>query len=188
MWVVTLRKGCQVMKALVVYESLFGNTERVAQAIVSGLATQLEVELVEVTDAPPGIDEDLDLVVVGGPTHTFSMTRESTREEAFTKGATHGTAATGLREWLGHLEKGRYSAPVATFDTRVEKMRRLPGSAAKGAAKLVHKLGYPAAAPSESFYVEDVDGPLLDGELDRARAWGERLAADVAAVSAKAPL
>ncbi len=175
------------MKALVVYESLFGNSEKVAQAIATGLATTLEVELVEVTAAPPVIDEQLDLVVAGGPTHAFSMTKQSTREEAFSKGATHGTAAVGLREWLGHLERGRHSAPVATFDTRVGKVRHLPGSAAKGAAKLVHKLGYRSAGPPESFYVEGVEGPLVDGELDRARAWGEGLAADVAAGS-RAPL
>jgi hypothetical protein len=64
---------------------------------------------------------------------------------------------------------------VATFDTRVEKVRHLPGSAAKGAAKVAHRLGFKAAAKPESFYVQDVTGPLLAGELDRAQAWGERL-------------
>jgi hypothetical protein len=66
---------------------------------------------------------------------------------------------------------------VATFDTRVGKVRHLPGSAAKSAAKALRKIGYTAVVPPESFWVADVAGPLLDGELDRARAWGEELAA-----------
>jgi flavodoxin len=163
------------MKALVVYESLFGNTEEVARAITRGLSLHSDVELFEVAQAPMVITEPLDLIVVGGPTHAFSMTRPSTREDAVKKGAPSGSTAVGLREWLGHLRKGPHSELVATFDTRVVKVRHLPGSAAKAAAKLVHELGYAAAAKAESFYVEDVSGPLLDGELDRAQAWGERL-------------
>lgn len=163
------------MGALVVYESLFGNTEQVAWAITSGVSEHLDVELLEVTDAPQVINERLALMVIGGPTHAFSMTRPSTREDAFRQGASHGSTAVGLREWLEQLGKGSHSPLVATFDTRVSKVRHLPGSAAKGAAKLVHKLGYPSAAQAESFYVEDVTGPLLEGELDRAHAWGEML-------------
>jgi hypothetical protein len=169
------------MKALVVYESLFGNTKGVARAITRGLSAHSDVELVDVTKAPSTITDPFDLIVVGGPTHAFSMTRQSTREEAFRQGASHGSAEKGLREWLERLSKGPHSELMATFDTRVQKVRHLPGSAAKGAAKVAHKLSYEAAARAESFYVEDVSGPLLEGELDRARAWGEQLAADVVA-------
>jgi hypothetical protein len=163
------------MRALVVYESLFGNTEQVALAITGGLSEHLDVELLEGTDAPQVITEALDLIVIGGPTHAFSMTRPSTREDAFRQGVSHGSTAVGLREWLEQLGNGPHSAPVATFDTRVSKVRHLPGSAAKGAARLVHKLGYSSAAQAESFYVEGVTGPLLEGELDRAHSWGEQL-------------
>lgn len=169
------------MKALVVYESMFGNTEQVARAITAGLSENLEVELFEVTEAPHPIGEMLDLIVVGGPTHAFSMTREGTREDAITKGATHGSKALGIREWLAQLQAGPHSELVATFDTRVERVRRFPGSAAKRAAKVAHRLGYGSATKAESFYVDDIEGPLLDGELDRAQAWGERLGADAAA-------
>ena len=168
------------MKALVVYESLFGNTEQAALAITSGLSKHGEVELIEVMDAPAVITETLDLLVLGGPTHAFSMTRPSTREDAFRQGATQGSSTVGLREWLEHLIRGPHSELVATFDTRVAKVRHLPGSAAKGAAKVAFKLGYEVAAPAESFYVEDVRGPLLEGELSRAQAWGERLGAQAA--------
>lgn len=163
------------MKALVVYESMFGNTEQIAQAITSGLSEHLEVKLVEVTKAPPELTEPVDLVVIGGPTHAFAMTRESTRQDAVRQGATHGSKDVGVREWLEQLRQGKRAELVATFDTRVDKVRHLPGSAAKGAAKTAHRLGFKAAAKPESFYVRDVSGPLLEGELDRARAWGERL-------------
>lgn len=163
------------MKALVVYESLFGNTEQVAQAITRGLSEHLEVELVEVSKAPLVITEPLTLIVIGGPTHAFSMTRPSTREDAIRAGANQGSKAVGVREWLGHQRNGPHRELVAMFDTRVGKVRHLPGSAAKGAVKLAHKLGYATAAKPESFYVEGVTGPLRGGELDRAQAWGERL-------------
>ena len=163
------------MKALVVYESLFGNTEQVAQAITAGMSQHGDVELMEVTEAREVATDALDLIVLGGPTHAFSMSKPSTREEAVVRGATHGSTTYGLREWLEQLHKGPHTELVATFDTRVRKVRRLPGSAARGAAKIVRGLGYSSAAHAESFYVEDVSGPLLEGELDRARAWGDWL-------------
>jgi hypothetical protein len=64
---------------------------------------------------------------------------------------------------------------VATFDTRVDTVRHLPGSAAKKAAKEVRRHHLGRVVASESFYVGDTQGPLLDGELARARAWGEEL-------------
>ncbi len=162
------------MKALVVYESMFGNTEQVARAVATGLGRHLDVELVAVANAPDAVS-DVDLVVVGGPTHAFSMTRQATRVDAVSQGASHGTSETGLREWLATLPAGSQSLPVATFDTRVDKVRHLPGSAAKAAAKVVRRRGYLLAARPESFYVADVAGPLIEGELDRAAAWGETL-------------
>jgi len=163
------------MKALVVYESLFGNTEQVAQAIAKGLSQHGDVRLVEVTEAPPEVTEPVDLIVLGGPTHAFSMTRESTRQDAFKQGASQGSTAVGVREWLEKQHRGRHPELVATFDTKVDKVRHLPGSAARGAANAAHKLGYKSADKPMSFYVQGVSGPLLDGELGRAQAWGERL-------------
>jgi hypothetical protein len=163
------------MKALVVYESFWGNTEQVAQAIAKGLSVHGDVKLVEVSQAPAEITEPLDLIVVGGPTHAFSMTRAKTREDALAQGASQGSKDVGMREWLQHLPRGRHAETVATFDTKVEKVRNLPGSAARGAANIVHKLGYHTAVKPMSFYVRATSGPLLDGELGRAQLWGERL-------------
>jgi flavodoxin-like protein len=168
------------MKALVVYESMFGNTEAVARAVALGLRTQMEVDLHEVAQAPQQITDLVDLVVVGGPTHAFSLSRPSTRAQALAQGATHGEQNLGLREWLAHLRKGPHSELVAAFDTRVDKARWMPGSAARKASKVAHELGY-APAGRESFFVEDTAGPLVPGELKRAEAWGEQLASDMAA-------
>ena len=162
-------------RALVVYESMFGNTADVAREVAAGLATRGPVDLVEVHDAPAPPDETYDLVVAGGPTHAFSMSRPSTREDARRQGA-EGAADRGLREWMDELVSGRHHPRFAAFDTRVTKVRRLPGSAAKRAGRLGQRLGYRPVCPPESFYVDDVSGPLADGERDRARAWGAHLA------------
>jgi hypothetical protein len=163
------------MRALVVYESMFGNTEQVARQVADGLAGHAQVELREVSEAPAQPDELLDLVVLGGPTHAFSMSRTSTREDARRQGATHGETCTGLREWLEGLPPGAHHPMVAAFDTRVTKVRLIPGSAARKAARVADHLGYRVTERPESFFVEDVDGPLAEGELERARAWGDKV-------------
>lgn len=168
------------MKALVVYESMFGNTEQVARAIADGLGETMEVELHEVSTAPQPSEHPTDLVVVGGPTHAFSLSRSSTRGDAIEKGATHGSREVGLREWIGRLQSGEHPEKVAAFDTRVRQVRHLPGSAARKAMKLLRDDGYRSAG-SESFYVRDVDGPLLAGERERATAWGRQLTVTVGA-------
>jgi hypothetical protein len=80
----------------------------------------------------------------------------------------------GLRRWLHDLrptDGGR----AATFDTRLDKSPLLTGTAARGIARRLHRRGYDVIG-DESFLVEDAEGPLEEGELDRARAWGEQLA------------
>jgi hypothetical protein len=87
-------------RALVVFESMFGNTELVARAVAVGLAEHTDVDVVR---ARPGVmpRDDVDLVVVGGPTHAFGLTRRSTRVSAGQQGADEVAAqGTGLREWL----------------------------------------------------------------------------------------
>lgn len=167
-------------RALVVYESMWGNTEQVARAIASGLGQTLSVEVTEVSSAPAEPGAELDLIVVGGPTHAFSMSRESTRADALDRGASHGRRDKGLRDWLEALSNRPRRQQVVSFDTRVEKMRHLPGSAAKSAARIAHRHGFDRAAEVRSFYVADLEGPLLDGEVERAEAWGRQLGADVA--------
>lgn len=167
------------MKALIVYESMFGNTAKVAGAVADGVRKHMAVELLAADHAPATAADGVDLLVVGGPTHAFSMTRSNTREDAVRQGATTATT-TGIREWIRQLHDGRHAELVATFDTRVArtggKVRHFPGSAAKSAAKALHKHGYSTALKPESFWVKDTAGPLFDGELERAREWGDHLA------------
>ena len=172
-------EGIEAMKALIVYESMFGNTEDVAQAIAKGMGDTVEVEVAEVSRAPAS--PQVPMIVAGGPTHAFSMSRPNTRADAIKQGAPPGREAVGLREWLQALPSGHHDDRLVTFDTRVAKARRLPGSAAKSAAKIARRHGY-ATETTESFYVHDVSGPLLTGEVERAEAWGRHLGASLARV------
>jgi hypothetical protein len=164
------------MKALVVYESMWGNTRKVAEAIADGLGGARAADVHEVENFDVA---GLDLLVVGGPTHAFSMSRPSTREDAHRQGASVGAEDEGLREWLQALPQ-HLEVPVATFDTRVTKVRNLPGSAAKAAEKELRRHHHGRALDRRSFYVHDSGGPLDEGELDRAREWGAQLAARIA--------
>jgi hypothetical protein len=159
------------MRALVVYESMWGNTRQVAEAVAAGLGARA----VEVHEAPVGEFYGLDLLVVGGPTHAFSMSRSSTRHDAVERGAAEGAEDRGIREWLAGLPE-HLAVPVATFDTRSTKVRHLPGSAAKGAAKALERHHHGRVVDRRSFYVEDIGGPVAEGELARAAAWGAELA------------
>ncbi len=104
------------------------------------------------------------------------MSRPGTRQGA-AKQAQQGlvSAGIGLREWLAAVQKGSGSVAAAAFDTRFKKPHRVVGSAARGGENRLRRLGFRVTAPSESFYVAETPGPLLDGEPDRARRWGEQL-------------
>ena len=166
--------------ALVVYESMFGNTQTIAVAVADGLSVRMTVDLVEVGAAPSAVSADVDLLVVGGPTHAFGMTRPNTRQDAAKQaGRPVVSQGVGIREWIEGLDTESVRVPVATFDTRVRRPR-LPGSAAHRAAKRLRALGARLVLPPESFWVNGTPGPILDGEEERARQWGLRLAAAVA--------
>jgi hypothetical protein len=167
------------MDALVVFESMFGNTEAIARAVGEGLSLRLDTEVVEVGTAPNVIGGNLGLLVVGGPTHAFGMSRPGTRRTAAQQaGPRLVSKGIGLREWLADLRVASAPGAVCAFDTRIFKPR-VPGSAARAAAKRLRGLGLPEVAAAESFYVLGTDGPLLEGELGRARSWGEQLGSAV---------
>lgn len=161
------------MRALIVFESEFGNTEQVARSVAVGLARHLEVDVLEVSSAPYSLVRRADLLVLGGPTHAFGMSNPSTRREAGKEGGTHGSISTGIREWIADLPPdGR---PVAVFDTKVRSNRWLPG-AAKDALRELRRRGYQPVAGAATFYVAGPAGPLAAGEPERAEAWGEQIA------------
>jgi hypothetical protein len=164
------------MRALIVYESMFGSTEQVARAIAEGLSPHARTRVVEVSAAPTVVGPGEDLLLVGGPTHAFSMTRPQTRRSASEQAGPAGLVSTGdgIREWLATVRIEDHVA-TAAFDTRI-RTKMPTGSAAGPAQRRLRRLGGRPVAAAEGFYVLGTTGPLQDGELDRARAWGARLA------------
>jgi flavodoxin len=167
------------MTALVLVESSFGNTRTIAEAIREGLAAHTDTELLDIAHAPELLSATVDLLVVGGPTHAFGMSRPETREDAIRQGAPPTDTRVGLREWIAALLPDGPRPPVVAFDTRT-KHRWIPGSAASQAAAALAQRGFPSAGPRQSFRVDDVPGPLMTGEVERARAWGEQLGSRLA--------
>ncbi|RXR24748.1 flavodoxin [Oerskovia turbata] len=165
------------MEAVVIYESIFGNTAAIAHAIAVGLAQSLTVRTVQLPSDSPARDLGAaDLVVLGGPTHAFGMSRRTTREEAaHRQGEGHPVEASGLREWLEALPDEADGRSACVFDTRAKSFRYLPGSAAGSASRLAKQKGLRLVDRPRSFYVTDMEGPLAPGELDRATRWGAHL-------------
>ncbi|TRW42966.1 flavodoxin family protein [Georgenia yuyongxinii] len=168
------------MDALVVYESMFGNTKAVAEAVAEGLtAGATRAQVCEVGEAPALQDLHVDLLVVGAPTQAFGLSRPQTRADAAARGGGSViSAGEGVREWLGAADHTPGGLRVASFDTHV-KTPMIPGWASHSEEKRLRRLGAKVVGKSHSFYVHGYTGPLLDGELDRARRWGEELAATV---------
>lgn len=170
------------MKAVVAYESIYGNTRKVAEAIAAGLEPLGEVEVISVNQADAGAADGAEALIVGGPTHMHGLATSMSRKQAaqaaeeeedvdVEPGAADGL---GLRKWLSERSGG--GSPAAAFDTRMDRSAVLTGAAARGIAKRLRRRGYDLVADPESFLVEDSEGPLVEGELDRARDWGQSLA------------
>jgi len=154
------------MKAMVIYDSVFGNTEKVAQAIGAALEAQAEVKVLKVGDVPPEFWTGLDALIVGSPTRAFSPTPA-------TKKLLSGIPRQGLK-----------GVKVAAFDTRVDVatvdsgflsfMVRLFGYAAEPLAARLRKKGGQEALPPAGFIVGGTEGPLGEGELERAAIWARQ--------------
>jgi hypothetical protein len=133
---------------------------------------------------------DVDLLVVGGPTHVHGLASTTSRRGAVQAAREDGTthlepgadAEPGLRTWLRDLPPGS-ARHAAAFDTRVDRSPWLTGTAARGIARRLHRHGVDVVG-TESFLVTDSEGPLEEGELERARAWGAELRASLPAAAA----
>lgn len=162
------------MRAIVVYESMYGNTRDVANAIAAGLGG---APVLSPREAAANA-EPAELLVVGGPTHMHGLATKRTRAMAVK--AAHAqiekSAAEepGLRDWLSALERADGDA-AAAFDTRLHGRPLFTGAASRGIARRLRRHGYHVVDVA-SFVVSGGEGPLEAGELDRARAWGEKLA------------
>ncbi len=145
------------MKALVVYEFRFGNTERIARAVAAALESHGTVQVAAVATAPVAL-AGIDLLVVGGPTQV------------------HGISP-AMRTFLDALAPDAVQdLPIAVFDTRLPGSRLLTGSAADGIARRLVKKGGWLMVPACSFQVLGMEGPLADGEAARAGTWAAEVA------------
>lgn len=155
------------MKVLVIYDSVFGNTERIAQAIGAALARDNDVQILPVGEVKAAYEQGLELLVIGSPTRSFRPTETMTN---FLKAMPKNS-----------LKDIRFAA----FDTRIaletidsSALRFIVdkgGYAAKTIAKELEKKGGYLLVPPEGFLVTGEQGPLKEGELERAEKWGEKL-------------
>jgi menaquinone-dependent protoporphyrinogen IX oxidase len=175
------------MKSVVVYESMYGNTHAVADAIAAGLGgPDNNLTVLPVHEATTEALAGVDLLVVGGPTHVHGMTRPSTRKAAVDAAEKPDAnlvldpdaEGEGLREWFD--EAGALPHAAAAFDTRADASAIVTGRASKGIAKRLHKHGCALVLEPESFLVTK-ENHLLDHETEHARAWGAALGAAIGA-------
>ena len=153
------------MKTLIVYDSFFGNTEQIALAISSSLDSKEDVETFRVSDIKPEQLSGLRLLIVGSPTRGFKPTK-------------------AITEFLNKISpNGLKGVKVLAFDTRISTadvnsrflniLVSLFGYAAKPIADVLKKKGGALIIPPEGFFVKDSEGPLKDGELERAANWAK---------------
>ncbi len=170
------------MRALVVFESMYGNTRVIAANIADGLRASHEVTVVPVAGATRELIATADLLVVGGPTHMHGMSNAASRRMAADMARKEGSGLTldpdaggpGLREWLNGVADGHGLA--AAFDTRINGVPVFTGQASRGIARVLRRHGYVLPAGSKSFLIGK-QNTLLGGEDSRARSWGSTLGA-----------
>jgi len=153
------------MKPLVIYDSFYGNTQKIAEA----LAQALGCEAVKVQNLSPDQLVGVELLILGSPTRGFSPSPD-------------------IKNFLkSHPNQGFSGMKVAAFDTRIAVdevnskfltfMVKIFGYAAETMAKKLQKKGGTLVVPPEWFLVKDSEGPLRDGELERATEWAKRILA-----------
>jgi hypothetical protein len=166
------------MSALVVVETYFGNTRHIADVVADRLTEiGIETAVVSVEDAPTQLDDGMELLVVGAPTHNLGL---STVESRRTASAQVGRLEPriGVREWVGLVGLPNVPPLVALFDTRTGHPW-MAGSAAAQASVLFVRRRLPVLAARETFWVQGITGPLTAGEDERARRWTNAVAARV---------
>ena len=161
--------------ALIVVESYFGNTRLIAEAVAAGMIEGgVDTQVVDVSQAPSALPADLDLLVLGAPTHNRGLPTAVSRTKAREQ-AGSGEASPRIGEWL-ETTAIPASTDAATFDTVISK-GWLSGSAAKAIAKALRRHQGRRTSSVRSFVVTASKGPLADGEKTDAHSWGRELAA-----------
>jgi flavorubredoxin len=157
------------MKAIVVYESHWGNTAAIARAIAEGIGS--EAVALNTSDAVGAALAEVDLIVAGAPVLGFSLPTEDMVKNLSKESVAPDLSHPSMRSWLTALPEGKGRA--AAFETRIWWS---PGGSTKAILRQLEKVGYPALVEAERFLVKDRYGPLKEGELERAKQWGEKLA------------
>ncbi len=162
------------MKALVLYDSVYGNTEKIALAIGNALGSQDDVSVVKVSDARAEQFAGLNVLIVGAPTQRFRTTAAmsdflKTIPENGLKGVKVNAFDTRLS--MGEIKK----TPVLAFFIRLFGVNAY---AARLIANQLRKKGGKLAGSPEGFYVEGMEGPLVEGELERAGNWARQIIAN----------
>jgi hypothetical protein len=164
------------MDALVVYESLWGNTAAVARSIAEGIGSNARALTTD--EATPERIAQADLLVVGAPVHAFRMPSEKTRQTASGDEKAPKPADLGhpsIQTWLAGLPRRPLLA--AAFETA---MHWSPGGSTGAIQRALEAAGHRVIAKKHRFFVAGVYGPMKEGELERAREWGAELARTVA--------
>jgi hypothetical protein len=161
------------MKAIVVYESFWGNTAAVARAIAEGIGG--ETQALSTSEATGATLSGVDLIVAGCPIITFRLPNDEILKDlkANQSGGANppDLSQPSMRTWLNALPKGNGRA--AGFETRVWWSL---GSSAGAILKELEKAGYRPLDKPQRFIVKGAVGPLKEGELEKARQWGAQLA------------
>ncbi|WP_421735596.1 flavodoxin family protein [Cellulomonas sp.] len=173
------------MTALLVFESMYGSTAAIAEAVAAGLADlRVPTTVYEVGVAViPSFSTSPGLLVIGAPTHQRGLSTTRTRDAARGDVAETVSRGDGVREWLDQLVGRVAGMQTAVFDTAVAG--RLSGSAATSIGKRLTKAGAHLVVPPESFTVSGRSSGLLPDELEHARSWGRSLALFAAAAPAR---
>jgi hypothetical protein len=161
--------------ALVVYESFWGNTAAIARAVAEGIG---DARALTTDEATPELVATADLVVAGAPLLGFQLPTDAMRGTLPTQAGAPSPADVAhpsMRAWLAGLPRAH--ASCAAFETRISWS---PGSSAKSIQKAMEAAGFHPVRPVGKFLVTGRFGPLKDGELERARAWGAEIAAKAA--------
>ncbi len=163
------------MNALVVYESFWGNTAAIAHAIAEGIGG---ARVLTTDEAAADVVAAADLVVAGAPVLGFRLPTEGMRNglpRTERKAPTPPDVShPSMRTWLEALPRGHGAG--AAFETRVSWS---PGGSIKAIEKGLAAAGFATLAPGGKFVVTGRYGPLREGELERARQWGQGLASRV---------
>jgi flavodoxin len=161
------------MKAVVVYQSLWGNTAAIARAIAEGIGEGARA--LSTAEATPAAIAGAGLIVAGAPVLGFSLPRESMLKmiaEGKTKYKTApDVSQPSMRSWLDGLSAGK--GCFAAFETRIWWS---PGGSTGGIERGLEHAGYRRLDKARRFLVEGGEGPLRAGELEKAKAWGAELA------------